>query len=157
MQERRQFSRHRTLKSGQIVVQPHASVFDCTIRNLSPKGALLVMPSLAAIPDKFDLVDIFRRSEDAGQHVDEAIRLFLASTMDAVSQGDGQGNKELNDEVNKLEEELRRRLPIGWRSWREPASPAAPSTISRRRLPIPTSARAAWRSRSIIPSNTRCP
>jgi|tagenome__1003787_1003787.scaffolds.fasta_scaffold20127664_2 hypothetical protein len=56
MQERRQFSRHRTLKSGQIVVQPHASVFDCTIRNLSPKGALLVMSSLAAIPDKFDLV-----------------------------------------------------------------------------------------------------
>ena len=46
--------------------------------------------------------------------MDEAIRLFLASTMDAVSQGDGQGNKELNDEVNKLEEELRRRLPIGW-------------------------------------------
>jgi hypothetical protein len=56
MQEKREFPRHRTLKSGQIVVQPRASVFDCTIRNLSPKGALLVMPSLAAIPDKFDLV-----------------------------------------------------------------------------------------------------
>ncbi|KAI9749899.1 MAG: minichromosome maintenance protein 5 [Chaenotheca gracillima] len=47
-------------------------------------------------------------------HVDEAIRLFLASTMDAVSQGEGQGSKELMDEVNKVEEELRRRLPIGW-------------------------------------------
>jgi DNA replication licensing factor MCM5 len=48
------------------------------------------------------------------EHVDEAIRLFLASTMDAVTQGEGQGSKELMDEVNKVEDELRRRLPIGW-------------------------------------------
>lgn len=54
-------------------------------------------------------------------HVDEAIRLFLASTMDAVSQGtDGPGmgamggNRQLMEEVGKVEEELRRRLPIGW-------------------------------------------
>jgi len=47
-------------------------------------------------------------------HVDEAIRLFLASTMDAVNQGEGQSSKELMDEVNKVEEELRRRMPIGW-------------------------------------------
>ena len=32
-------------------------------------------PSLEKVPDKFDLVDIFRRSEEAGEHVDEAIRL----------------------------------------------------------------------------------
>jgi DNA replication licensing factor MCM5 len=48
------------------------------------------------------------------RHVDEAIRLFLASTMDAVNQGGGQGSQELMEEVNKLEEELRRRMPIGW-------------------------------------------
>lgn len=53
-------------------------------------------------------------------HVDEAIRLFLASTMDAVAQGEGAagaglaGNRELMDEVAKVEDELRRRLPIGW-------------------------------------------
>lgn len=47
-------------------------------------------------------------------HVDEAIRLFLASTMDAVTQGEGQGSRELMEEVGKVEEELRRRLPIGW-------------------------------------------
>jgi DNA replication licensing factor MCM5 len=47
-------------------------------------------------------------------HVDEAIRLFLASTMDAVTQGEGQGSQQLMDEVSKVEDELRRRLPIGW-------------------------------------------
>ena len=37
--------------------------------------------------------------------------------MDAVSQGEqgGQGgNRELMQEVSKVEEELRKRLPIGW-------------------------------------------
>ncbi|RMZ77188.1 hypothetical protein DV738_g4514, partial [Chaetothyriales sp. CBS 135597] len=56
-------------------------------------------------------------------HVDEAIRLFLASTMDAVAQGDGAAsahlgvgarNRELQDEVSKLTDELLKRLPIGW-------------------------------------------
>lgn len=48
------------------------------------------------------------------EHVDEAIRLFLASTMDAVNQGNNVMSKELNEETNKLEEELKRRLPIGY-------------------------------------------
>jgi DNA replication licensing factor MCM5 len=48
------------------------------------------------------------------QHVDEAIRLFLCSTMDAVNQGSNQGSRELNEEVNRIESELKRRLPIGW-------------------------------------------
>ncbi|KAI9149298.1 DNA replication licensing factor mcm5 [Paramyrothecium foliicola] len=47
-------------------------------------------------------------------HVDEAIRLFLCSTMDAVDQGSGQGSRDLNEEVNRVEAELKRRLPIGW-------------------------------------------
>jgi uncharacterized protein len=32
-------------------------------------------PTLTDIPERFDLVDIFRRSEQAGSHVEEAIRL----------------------------------------------------------------------------------
>ncbi|KAJ5775129.1 uncharacterized protein N7511_000140 [Penicillium nucicola] len=47
-------------------------------------------------------------------HVDEAIRLFLASTMDAVTQGEGQGSKDLMEASSKIEDELKRRLPIGW-------------------------------------------
>ncbi|KAF4581844.1 DNA replication licensing factor mcm5 [Ophiocordyceps camponoti-floridani] len=47
-------------------------------------------------------------------HVDEAMRLFLCSTMDAASQGSSQGSRELNEEAGRLETELKRRLPIGW-------------------------------------------
>ncbi|PLB52049.1 putative DNA replication licensing factor Mcm5 [Aspergillus steynii IBT 23096] len=47
-------------------------------------------------------------------HVDEAIRLFLASTMDAITQGEGQGSKEMMEEVTRVEDEMKRRLPIGW-------------------------------------------
>ncbi|CAK7206038.1 minichromosome maintenance protein 5 [Sporothrix eucalyptigena] len=70
------------------------------------------------------------------QHVDEAIRLFLCSTMDAVNQGNqtamgaskngggsgistgvgagGAAARELFDEAARVEVELKRRLPIGW-------------------------------------------
>jgi len=49
-------------------------------------------------------------------HVEEAIRLFKFSTMDAVSAGsaDGLSRGELNEEMTKIERELRRRLPVGW-------------------------------------------
>lgn len=49
-------------------------------------------------------------------HVDEAMRLFKYSTMDAVSAGSVEGltKGELMDEVNKVERDIRRRLPIGW-------------------------------------------
>lgn len=69
------------------------------------------------------------------QHVDEAIRLFLCSTMDAVNQGSqtgmgggsnggsgiasgagagGAAARELYQEASRVEAELKRRLPIGW-------------------------------------------
>ena len=49
-------------------------------------------------------------------HVEEAIRLFKYSTMDAVSAGsiDGLSRGELNEEMGRIEKELRRRLPVGW-------------------------------------------
>ena len=49
-------------------------------------------------------------------HVDEAIRLFKYSTMDAVSAGsvDGLSRGELNEEMTRIDKELRRRLPVGW-------------------------------------------
>lgn len=49
-------------------------------------------------------------------HVEEAIRLFKYSTMDAVAAGqvDGMSRQELQEEMERIERELRRRLPIGW-------------------------------------------
>lgn len=54
-EERRRMPRQRTLKSARIVIDPNAPVLDCIVRNLSPRGALLLVPSLA-VPDRFDLV-----------------------------------------------------------------------------------------------------
>ncbi|KAK6203137.1 DNA replication licensing factor, MCM5 component [Scheffersomyces amazonensis] len=51
------------------------------------------------------------------EHVEEAIRLFTASTMDAVDQGiagDGSGNPQFTAEIRKVEQELKRRLPLGF-------------------------------------------
>lgn len=56
-------------------------------------------------------------SPQAGvHHVEEAIRLFKYSTMDAVAAGqvDGMTRSELQEEVEKIERELKKRLPIGW-------------------------------------------
>ncbi|KAI1797594.1 ATP dependent DNA helicase [Ganoderma leucocontextum] len=49
-------------------------------------------------------------------HVEEAIRLFKFSTMDAVSAGsaDGLSRGAVNEEMGRIEKEIRRRLPIGW-------------------------------------------
>ncbi|TFL06506.1 MCM-domain-containing protein [Pterulicium gracile] len=51
-------------------------------------------------------------------HVEEAIRLFKFSTMDAVSAGsaDGLSRGELNHEMTRIEKELKRRLPVGWKT-----------------------------------------
>ncbi|KAI9314724.1 MCM2/3/5 family-domain-containing protein [Dichotomocladium elegans] len=49
------------------------------------------------------------------QHVEEAIRLFKFSTMDAVQSGgaDGMTRTEMMDEVQHIEDEIQRRLPVG--------------------------------------------
>ena len=91
--------------------QVHASEMNANQRSSIPitvrqlEAIIRITESLA----KLSLAPVADES-----HVDEAIRLFLASTMDAVNQGGGQSSKEMMDEVNRCEEELRRRMPIGW-------------------------------------------
>ncbi len=53
--EQRSERRQRTLKGGRIILPQGLSVFSCTVRNLSPSGALLAVPSMLGIPSHFDL------------------------------------------------------------------------------------------------------
>jgi DNA replication licensing factor MCM5 len=87
---------------------------------------VLTRPPRAGLTPRRQLEAIIRISESLAKlellptvrahHVDEALRLFRFSTMDAVSAGavDGLSPIVLNDEVAGIERELRRRLPVGW-------------------------------------------
>ena len=54
-EERRSTPRHRTLKSARVMIDPKLPALEGIVRNLSPHGALLLVPSLA-VPDRFELV-----------------------------------------------------------------------------------------------------
>ena len=55
MIERRQESRQRSLLSGRVVFDDNICSMDCTVRNLSPHGALIVMSDSYRLPREFDL------------------------------------------------------------------------------------------------------
>lgn len=55
-QNRRVEPRARSLKRGIIVFHNGSSVFDCTIRNVSLRGAMLFFAAQMGVPDEFDLV-----------------------------------------------------------------------------------------------------
>lgn len=48
--------RQKTLKGARIVFNEGRSTIDCTIRNLSPGGAKLLVTSVVGVPNSFDLV-----------------------------------------------------------------------------------------------------
>jgi DNA replication licensing factor MCM5 len=48
------------------------------------------------------------------EHVNEAVRLFSASTMDAVNNGGATVRKDMNDQVAGIEEEIKKRIPVGF-------------------------------------------
>lgn len=59
------------------------------------------------------IAKIHLRTEATEADADEAIRLFLASTMDAFGRGQTI-RQELYDEITKIESGVRKRLPMGW-------------------------------------------
>lgn len=91
--------------------QVHASELEANTRSSIP---ITVRQLEAIVRITESLAKLTLSPVATEEHVDEAIRLFLCSTMDAVNQGSNQGSRELNEEANRIESELKRRLPIGW-------------------------------------------
>jgi len=56
MIERRTDVRVRRFKAGTIVFNDAASVFDCTVRNISATGACLLVASPLTLPAEFELM-----------------------------------------------------------------------------------------------------
>ena len=56
MGERRADGRDRRLKSASIVYNNLSSVYGCTVRNLSPAGACLMVASPLTVPAEFELL-----------------------------------------------------------------------------------------------------
>jgi hypothetical protein len=55
MDERRNALRARALKSAKIIFNHRSSTIDCTVRNLSDRGAKLIVGTQVGIPKAFDL------------------------------------------------------------------------------------------------------
>lgn len=53
--ERRRSPRNRTLIGGKVIFNQRQSTLDCTVRNLSEDGALLVFPNSVVLPELFEL------------------------------------------------------------------------------------------------------
>ena len=53
--DKRRYPRRRTLKSGKVVFNNRHSTMDCTIRNMSEGGALLLFARTPHLPDQFEL------------------------------------------------------------------------------------------------------
>jgi hypothetical protein len=47
--------RRRVLKGAKIISLNKDTVFDCTIRNMSETGALLILPAVTGVPSEFFL------------------------------------------------------------------------------------------------------
>lgn len=99
--------------SGNFVAirkQVHAIEQDSNERSSIP---ITIRQLEAIIRITESIAKLHLRAVASESDVDEAMRLFLASTMDAVGQGQTL-RQELLEDVGKIEQELRKRLPIGW-------------------------------------------
>ena len=76
MQDRRPSQRARTLRAGKILFNNRRSVIDCMVRNVSTRGACLLLPSVVGVPQVFDLV--IHAIEHLADGVDFHLALFKA-------------------------------------------------------------------------------
>ncbi len=57
MDDKRKAARRRVLKEGKIVFADAMRVIDCTIRDMSPEGARLMIANPVGVPDAFMLYE----------------------------------------------------------------------------------------------------
>ena len=73
-EEKRSSPRQRVLKAAKIITMDNTSVIDCTVRNQSETGALLVVEKNVTMPDEFQFFlangDTVRDAVLAWQHGD---------------------------------------------------------------------------------------
>ncbi len=77
----------RTLKAGRIVYDRLSRVFDCTIRNASEAGALLLVPSTTGIPSEFLLYmdsDQKRRPAEVVWRQDDRIGIRFTGPAETI-------------------------------------------------------------------------
>ena len=55
MKERRQDVRNRTYLGGRLSFNRQFSTFDCVVRNLSERGAMIQLDHVSALPDHIEL------------------------------------------------------------------------------------------------------
>jgi hypothetical protein len=56
VEEKRKLPRKRVLKAAKIILSDKAPKVECTVRNISEKGALLEVSTTYGIPAKFDAI-----------------------------------------------------------------------------------------------------
>ncbi len=64
-EEQRAAPRLRVLKGAKIIFHNRSSVLDCTVRNMSKSGCLVLMPDTTPVPDSFTLQTLPEKAERA--------------------------------------------------------------------------------------------
>lgn len=90
VEERRKEPRRRMLKAGRIVFGSLSRTFDCTLRNTSPDGALLLVPDSVGVPDAFLLYvesEGTRRPAEVVWRLDDRIGVRFTGAVEAIAAG----------------------------------------------------------------------
>ena len=80
MVERRQAQRTRVLKGAKIILNSHASVIDCTVRNLTNLGAC-VQASVATLRAEYRNVCRHRLMKKLGEHELHSAASLICETL----------------------------------------------------------------------------
>lgn len=103
--ERRRSVRNRTLIGGKVIFNQRQSTLDCTIRNLSEDGALLVFPDSIALPELFELyLPVKRESRMVRSRWRDAERIGVSFAA-AAKQDDAPVPLDLMRRLRQLEQE----------------------------------------------------